>query len=161
MWLVVPGRDRGPLPDAPLDGEAVAGLAGGLQFPTNDEINCLALTLYWEAKTEGRDGMLAVGWVVLNRMAHSEFPDLVCEVVRQGGEVPGCQFSYWCDGKSDTPRDEALWTLARELASQLVSDPPPDPTSGALFFHADYLNGVDWSPAHERTVQIGRHVYYR
>ena len=35
---------------------------------------CLAHTLYWEAKNEGREGMIAVGWVVLNRRNHEEFP---------------------------------------------------------------------------------------
>ncbi|MGH6921343.1 MAG: cell wall hydrolase, partial [Geminicoccaceae bacterium] len=58
--------------------------------------HCLALAMYWEAQSEGPDGMLAVAAVVLNRVAHPEFPDTVCGVVRQGGESPPCQFSWWC-----------------------------------------------------------------
>jgi len=50
--------------------------------------HCLALAMYWEAKSEGADGMLAVASVVLNRVAHPEFPDTVCGVVKQGGEPP-------------------------------------------------------------------------
>jgi spore germination cell wall hydrolase CwlJ-like protein len=32
-----------------------------------NEVRCLALTLYWEARAEGRSAMEAVAWVVLNR----------------------------------------------------------------------------------------------
>jgi len=37
--------------------------------------------------------MVAVGWAVLNRRNNPAFPNSVCEVVRQGGENPPCQFS--------------------------------------------------------------------
>jgi spore germination cell wall hydrolase CwlJ-like protein len=67
------------------------------------ELRCLALTLYWEARAEKRDAMEAVAWVVLNRRKNPEFPKTICAVVREGGEKPPCQFSYWCDGKAETP----------------------------------------------------------
>ena len=63
--------------------------------------HCVALTMYWEARGEGRKGMLAVGSVVLNRVDDDRFPDSACGVVYQGGETPPCQFSWWCDGRSD------------------------------------------------------------
>lgn len=50
-----------------------------------DAVRCMALNLYWEARSEGREGMLAVGWVVLNRVAHPKFPNTVCGVIQQGG----------------------------------------------------------------------------
>lgn len=40
--------------------------------------------MYWEARSEGRPGMEAVGWEVLNRVASAEYPGTVCEVVREG-----------------------------------------------------------------------------
>src|SRR5512138_1998327 len=57
----------------------------------DEQLHCLALAMYFEARTEGPEGMRAVGWVVLNRIAHDEFPATPCEVVRQGGETPPCQ----------------------------------------------------------------------
>ena len=54
----------------------------------SEDARCLALSMYWEAKDEGREGMRAVGAVVLNRRAHEEFPDTPCAVVREGGETP-------------------------------------------------------------------------
>ena len=72
----------------------------------SESLRCLALTVYWESRSEGRDGMLAVGWVVLNRLRGGGYPNTVCAIVRQGGEHKGCQFSYWCDGASDAPKPE-------------------------------------------------------
>ncbi len=121
---------------------------------------CLALAMYWEAKAEGAEGMIAVGAVVLNRVAHAEFPDSVCGVVTQGGEKPPCQFSWWCDGKSDNPTEAEAWATASELAPALLTELPHDPTMGGLFFHASNI-AMPWRIKRERTVQIGRHIYYR
>lgn len=126
----------------------------------DDQRTCLALTVYWEAKNEGREGMIAVGWVVLNRQQNADFPATVCEVVYQGGETPPCQFSWWCDGRSDRPREAENWALALEVAELLLREPPPDPTGGALFFHNTGID-VPWTLERTRTTQVGNHVYYR
>jgi N-acetylmuramoyl-L-alanine amidase len=126
----------------------------------DDAGRCLALALYWEAKTEGSEGMRAVASVVLNRVAHPEFPDTVCAVVTQGGEQPPCQFSWWCDGKSDQPTDARAWRLARQIAQAALTKAPPDRTRGALFFHNTGIP-TPWLHKRKRTVQIGHHVFYR
>jgi spore germination cell wall hydrolase CwlJ-like protein len=122
--------------------------------------DCLALALYWEARAEGPEGMLAVASVVLNRVAHPEFPDTICEVVKQGGEQPPCQFSWWCDGLSDQPTETETWQLAQNLARRCLSKEPRDLTRGALFFHASSID-APWQRPRQRTVQIGGHVFYR
>ena len=43
---------------------------------------CLAMALYYEARSEGPDGMLAVAEVIINRVQHPEFPGTVGEVVK-------------------------------------------------------------------------------
>jgi N-acetylmuramoyl-L-alanine amidase len=125
-----------------------------------NEVRCLALTLYWEARAEGRSAMEAVAWVVLNRRKNPNFPDTVCEVVRQGGESPPCQFSYWCDGEPETPQNEEAWERAREVAAGMLNKPPPDPTNGALFFHSVEI-APPWTKERKRTATIGRHIFYR
>ena len=124
------------------------------------EVECMALNLYWEARGEGRRGMLAVGWVVLNRVDSRHFPDTVCAVVYQGGEQPPCQFSWWCDGRSDRPRDYASWRASLAVAEELLSDPPPDLTRQSLFYHATSI-GYPWKRDRVRTARIGSHVFYR
>lgn len=121
--------------------------------------HCLAQTMYWEARAEGPRGMMAVGWVVLNRLRNDEFPGSVCGVVRQSSPA-GCQFSYWCDGRRDVPKRDAQWREAQEIARQLLSNPPPDPTRGAVFYHAVYT-APPWKMSRTRTARIGHHVYYR
>jgi spore germination cell wall hydrolase CwlJ-like protein len=121
--------------------------------------HCLALALYWEARAAGRPGMVPVGWVVLNRARHPEFPRSVCGVVREG-TGGACQFSFWCDGRSDAPREAESWALARAVARELLTAPPRDPTRGALYFHATSVS-PSWARTRERTARIGGHVYYR
>lgn len=126
----------------------------------DEQQRCLALTMYFEARGEGPEGMRAVGAVVLNRVESDDFPSTPCEVVKQGGETPPCQFSWWCDGKSDVPRDEAQWRIALEIAAALLEDRGEDPTHGALFFHSAGI-AVPWRIERTRTTQILGHVYYR
>lgn len=124
------------------------------------ETRCLALSMYWEAKAEGAAGMRAVGHVVLNRVRDERFPDKPCAVVEQGGERRGCQFSWYCDGKSDKPAEAANWQTAQRLAAELLRGEHRDSTQGALFFHATRLK-TPWRVQRTRTVTIGKHVFYR
>jgi len=124
------------------------------------EQNCLALSIYWEARGESRIGMIAVGWTVLNRMRSKHFPSAPCTVVRQGGERSPCQFSWWCDGRSDRPRDRDSWRAALLIAARLLVNPPADPTGGALFYHSINIK-MPWKRKRVRTARIGAHVFYR
>lgn len=125
-----------------------------------EERRCLALSMYWEAKAEGRRGMRAVGHVVMNRVRDPRFPNTPCAVVEEGGEQRGCQFSWYCDGRSDVPREAENWRRARVLASELLAGEHRDITKGALFFHARRLKSP-WRVEREKTVSIGQHVFYR
>jgi spore germination cell wall hydrolase CwlJ-like protein len=145
---------------ATLAGLTVTTPAAAAGRPDEDPVGCLALALYWEAKTEGRDGMLAVAAVILNRVRHPGFPGDVCAVVSEGGREPPCQFSWWCDGRGDLPTESNAWRAAARTAYEALHAPLPDPTGGALFFH-DYRIAVPWAKPRERTAQIGRHIFYR
>jgi len=126
----------------------------------HEEQQCLALAMYWEARGEGRHGMIAVGWIILNRAGSGHFPATRCAVVYQGSEQSPCQFSWWCDGKSDRPRDRYSWTWARIIAADLLVNPPRDPTNGALFYHSKIIP-VPWTRTRVRTARIGNHIFYR
>jgi spore germination cell wall hydrolase CwlJ-like protein len=119
---------------------------------------CLALTMYWEARGEGRRGMEAVGAVVLNRVADPRFPKDVCGVIYQGGERPPCQFSWWCDGRSDHPKQQSAWTTSLALAAEMLEGAVGDPTDGALYFSQISIP----QPAQRiRTARIGNHAFYK
>ena len=125
------------------------------------EIACLALTIYHEARGEPEQGKLAVGHVVMNRTRDGRFPDGVCDVVQEGGEQRHrCQFSWWCDGLSDRPRDKAALRQSLRLAQAVYHGCLPDPTRGALWYHSTAVKPA-WSGTSGPAKKIGRHVFYR
>jgi spore germination cell wall hydrolase CwlJ-like protein len=125
------------------------------------EIGCLALTIYHEARGESERGKLAVGHVVMNRTRSVRFPTSVCDVVRQGGQhFHRCQFSWWCDGRSDRPKDEAALRESVRLAEEIYYGNTRDPTAGALWYHATAVD-PSWSQSFGSGKRIGHHVFYR
>jgi spore germination cell wall hydrolase CwlJ-like protein len=125
------------------------------------QIECLAKTIYFEARGEPDAGKLAVGHVVMNRVASEDYPDSVCGVMKQGGEdeLHRCQFSFYCDGRSDEPQDAAAWRHSQALARAVFWDFSPDPTGGARWYHADYVS-PDWRDHFDKGPVIGQHVFY-
>ena len=63
-------------------------------------LTCIALNVYYEARSEPLESQVGVAHVVLNRVASDKFPDDACSVVYQGLEKGRgrCQFSWYCDG---------------------------------------------------------------
>jgi spore germination cell wall hydrolase CwlJ-like protein len=126
----------------------------------DDVITCLARTIYWEARGEQAVSMEAVASVVMNRLGHEGFPNTVCAVVRQGNEQGACQFSWWCDGRSDQAKEDDSYAIAKEIARRALNRQLTDRTGGALYFH--HLNVTpSWSTEYLKTVQIGRFVFYK
>ncbi len=124
------------------------------------ELECLAKTIYFEARGESEEGQRAVGAVVLNRVKSRNFPNTICEVVHQGGtETRDCQFSWWCDGRSDRPKDREAWEQAVTIAYEVMTG-APDPTKGALYYHNASVS-PSWRTQLRRLATIGEHVYYR
>ena len=98
---------------------------------TNNEIYCLAQNIYFEAGNQPLAGKVAVTQVVLNRTEHPNYPATACGVIYQakwktnwkGKEVPVrnmCQFSWFCDGKSDDPVDSPTWLSSLNIARNVV-----------------------------------------
>ncbi|WP_390956409.1 cell wall hydrolase [Pseudomonas moorei] len=128
--------------------------------PLDDAITCLARSIYWEAKGKESTDMEAVANVVMNRLGHEGFPDTVCGVVKQGSETKSCQFSWWCDGKSDTVQEEAPYAMAKEIARKALNKQLPDHTGGALYFHNRTVK-PDWADKYVKTADIGLFRFYK
>ena len=123
------------------------------------EITCMAKNIFFEAAIESTAGKLAVAHVTLNRVDSHRFPNTVCEVVYDGphythssGEQfpvrDRCQFSWYCDGKGEDPRDGSrLWEDSQELAKYVLlrQEELPDITDGALHYHASYIEAPRWA----------------
>ena len=73
-----------------------------------------------------------------------------------------CQFSWFCDGKSDKPRNKKIYNRMYGLADAILSNDLPfiDITGGATHYHADYVSPA-WAKTKTRTVEIQDHIFYR
>jgi len=120
-----------------------------------EDIECLIQNIYFEARNQSIEGQFAVAEVVLNRTKDPQFPDDICKVIKQKSKN-GCQFSWFCDGKKDTMKEEKAIQLATYIAIAVLII-PTDVTRGAKYYHADYVS-PKWGK--EKTVVIGDHVFY-
>ena len=125
------------------------------------ERRCLATAIYFEARGEPVRGQIAVAQVIMNRVRSPLFPETICGVVYQGQMQRGCQFSFACDGHTDTPKNNSQWELAQELSRQITSGQEWLPEVGySTFYHADYVR-PGWARKMNKIDSIGRHVFYK
>lgn len=92
------------------------------------EQECMARAMFFESERSSREGMLAVGSVVMNRVRNEDYPNSVCAVVGQANQfAPGVMTRSMGAGRD----------LAMDVAEDvLVGARHPDVyTSNAMFFH--------------------------
>lgn len=123
------------------------------RFSQND-LNCLAEAIYFEARGESLQGQAAVAEVVLNRVDSRHFPSTVCGVINQPA-----QFSYTIGGRKKIS-NKAAYLRARDIAQAALSGAPRNLAGGATYFHTRAVR-PSWSHRFQRTVQIGAHIFYR
>ncbi len=150
---------------------------------SNEDLQCLAENIYFEAGTESYAGKVAVALVTLTRVNDKRYPNGICEVVKEGplyeswktrndANLPDeervyfprkhkCQFSWYCDGKSDKVRPGIGWDQAREVAYKVaVLGMYKGMVEESTHYHATYV-----SPAwrHDMTLigRIDTHIFYR
>ena len=141
------------------------------------EINCLALNVYHEARNESLSGKIAVILVTMNRIADKRFPNTICGVVHQGKHFLNkrdnkyypyrdrCQFSWYCDGRTDIPKNKRAWAYSNALIEYFLKRSMLfiDFTEGATHYHAGYINLPRWAKNKDyiKTVTIDTHLFYR
>tara|TARA_R110000772_G_scaffold158411_1_gene269604 strand:+ start:4995 stop:5561 length:567 start_codon:yes stop_codon:yes gene_type:complete len=130
---------------------------------------CLATNIYFEARGESYEGQKAVAFVTLNRVESNKFPDDICSVVYQAKYRTGwsesvpirnkCQFSWYCDGKSDRIRNSSDYQRLYTLAAEVITGRHKDNTEGALWYHADHVQ-PSWRLDYNRIAKIDSHIFY-
>ena len=147
-----------------------AGKAYASQEDSYDRY-CMAQNIYFEAANQSFAGKLAVAHVVMNRVEDLQFPNEICGVIYQaktrinwqGNEVPirnQCQFSWYCDGKSDEPVDSKTWIKSLFIADLALTGKYPDITEGSLYYHADFIYPY-WADELQHVVTIDNHLFYK
>ena len=152
----------------------------------SEELNCLAENIYHEARGESFDGKIAVANVTMNRLKSHRYPDTVCGVVKQAvlskwwkenhnREVPvrdKCQFSWYCDGKSDSivltdsqgkliRTNMQAWEESLQIAALALRFELDDVTDGATHYFNPTLADPFWAVHYPQTVTIGQHAFHK
>jgi N-acetylmuramoyl-L-alanine amidase len=129
-----------------------------------DDLQCLAQNVYFEARGEPLAGQYAVAEVTLNRTRAQHFPHSICQVVHETRWDPGrrrqvADFS-WVELGVLTPQDGPAWRQAQRVASATYDDLHEPLVPGALFYHATNVRPA-WSRGRTPLATIGNHIFYR
>ena len=113
---------------------------------TDEEIRLLSALIYCEAGNQSREGKVAVGNVVLNRIRSGKFPNTMKEVIYQRGQFSpvGSGWLSWVLRKGEIPescREAAIAALQGEA-----------PVGNAIFFMRKNL--------HYTGMIIGAHCFW-
>ena len=107
----------------------VTALLAGCGFSgRHSELECMERAIFFESHRSSRDGMIAVGSVVMNRVASNQFPDSVCGVVGQKRQfAPGIMTRKMNSRAMPDVREAAVAVLRGERHPMI---------GNAQFFHA-------------------------
>jgi len=117
---------------------------------TNSDVRLLAKLIAAEARGESYKGQVAVGAVVLNRVAHSSFPDSISGVIYQKGAFSCVNDSNW----SVSPNATSL-KAARDCINGW------DPSGGAIYYYNPAKTSNSFMHSRPVITTIGRHVFCR
>ena len=127
---------------APADSSSAAS-EETVTTASTDDVSLLAALIYCEAGNQSREGKVAVGAVVMNRIASSSYPGSIREVIYQSGQFSPA-ITGWLDQvlASGAPGD------CYEAAQAALNGENPVP--GALYFNTSAGRGT----------KIGAHWFY-
>ncbi len=124
----------------------------------DEQAQCLAITVYHEARGETLEGQLAVANVVINRAKSGRYPPSWCEVMKQPR-----QFSFVNPKTGRIPGIDtasAAWSKAQAIARIAGQNVAAEVDQDVLWYHADYV-APSWGRRLTRVEKIGTHIFYR
>lgn len=115
---------------------------------SNADVELLAKVISAEARGESYEGQVAVGAVILNRIAHPSFPDSLSGVIYQKGAFSCVNDSNWYQAVAESSKK-----AARDALNGW------DPSGGAIYYYNP--SKTNDSFMHSRTVVkvIGSHRF--
>ena len=144
-----------------------------------NEVNCLAKNIYFEARDQLIKGQIAVALVTINRVKSKRFPNTICRVVQQASRYKNgkpkrnrCQFSWYCDGLADVPKEKIAWGISLLIARAMLKQPGGYITRfGEPWVIDDFLNGAThyhnldvnpyWNRKMIKVMTIGHHIFWK
>lgn len=112
------------------------------------DVQLLATIISAEARGEPYQGQVAVGAVIMNRMAHPSFPNTLSGVIYQEGA-----FSCLYDGGVNAAVADSAYQAAREAING------SDPTGGAVYYYNPAKTTNKWIWSRQVVATIGAHRF--
>lgn len=124
------------------------------QAVSSEERDLLERVVEAEAKGEPYEGKVAVANVVLNRVASSEFPDTITEVINQKISGGSYAFTPVQNGSINNPASEE----SRKAVNEAITNRAQKET---LFFYNPDIATSDWIKSRPVVARIGDHVFMK
>lgn len=115
---------------------------------TNSDLYLLAKCIYAEARGESYTGQVAVGAVILNRVASSAFPNTIAGVIYQQHA-----FTAVSDGQINLEPDKTAMNAASDAMNGW------DPTYGCIYYYNPAVATSSWIFGRKTVTTIGKHVF--
>ena len=115
---------------------------------TSSDLYLLAKCIYAEARGESYTGQVAVGAVILNRVASSKFPNTISGVIYQKGA-----FTAVSDGQINLEPDKTAMNAASDAMNGW------DPTYGCIYYYNPAVATSSWIFGRPTVTTIGKHVF--
>ena len=128
-------------------GDVPSGVTGIGGYSAN-EVALLARIISAESRGEPYAGQVAVGAVILNRVAHPSFPNTLAGVIYQPGA-----FSCLDDGGVNAAVADSAYRAARDAING------SDPSGGALYYYNPALATSQWICSRPIITVIGQHRF--
>ncbi|MCY4275286.1 MAG: cell wall hydrolase [Gammaproteobacteria bacterium] len=121
-----------------------------------DEVRCLALNIYHEARGESISGQKAIAGVIMNRVRSQRYPDSICEVVWQPK-----QFSWTLAHENyHVVTDPIAWKIALIIGHLTLAGYEYARIGDATHYHATSVDPY-WAASGHFIIKIGDHIFYK
>ena len=114
----------------------------------NSDLYLLSCCIYGEARGESYTGKVAVGAVILNRVASSSFPNTISGVIYQNGA-----FTCVSDGQINLGTNDECTRAAQDALNGW------DPSGGALYYFNPATATSKWIWSRKQITTIGKHIF--
>jgi len=150
------------------------------------ELYCLSTNIFFESRGEPLIGQIAVAQVVRNRVKNNNFPDTYCKVITEGPIKESwktrqhkylkmderiyypiknkCQFSWYCDGRSDKIKlynksSKDLWKTSIATSMLVYFNLDRTLIGNSLHYYAHKKVYPFWAKKVKNKIIIGNHTF--
>ena len=131
-----------------MENQSGSSSSSGNSNTSQSDMALLAKVISAEARGEPYNGQVAVGAVILNRMAHPSFPNTLAGVVYEPGA-----FTCMVDGQINQPVASSAYQAAQDALNGV------DPSGGAIYYFNPATATSAWIWSRPLITIIGKHRF--